>query len=407
MIKYLNQLFKYIKLFYECKIIFQNPTKKDFLVFDNESYDQIKNLISRYDQEILVTRKENLNKIYFSFRILLLTIIHYKGNLFSSYITSLIILSKPKIVFTFIDNSFKFSEIAKSFKKINKKIKFIALQNGARYEPLEYEYLYNKGFSKKNDNTNFYLPKLLSFGLYEKELYKKKNINAKSILPVGNIRLESYINYKKNKKPFKKKKQICLLSEHNNWNKNVALNSKDFTKNYFKLFNFTLRYALDKKIKIIVCSKRIGLNKKNDFTSPFYEENKAFDDFIDSKYKKFFKKNLTKRSRDKFQTYKNMDQSEIVIGTMSTLLRENLVLKNKVFACNTSNQKIYNFPLREFFFADINTYSHFEKKLNSLLKMPQKKYFSKISKKIDYLMENKKSTTAKIQKILDSELKNS
>lgn len=174
MIKYLNQLFKYIKLFYECKIIFQNPTKKDFLVFDNESYDQIKNLISRYDQEILVTRKENLNKIYFSFRILLLTIIHYKGNLFSSYITSLIILSKPKIVFTFIDNSFKFSEIAKSFKKINKKIKFIALQNGARYEPLEYEYLYNKGFSKKNDNTNFYLPKLLSFGLYEKELYKKK-----------------------------------------------------------------------------------------------------------------------------------------------------------------------------------------------------------------------------------------
>ena len=75
MIKYLNQLFKYIKLFYECKIIFQNPTKKDFLVFDNESYDQIKNLISRYDQEILVTRKENLNKIYFSFRILLLTII--------------------------------------------------------------------------------------------------------------------------------------------------------------------------------------------------------------------------------------------------------------------------------------------------------------------------------------------
>ena len=102
-----------------------------------------------------------------------------------------------------------------------------------------------------------------------------------------------------------------------------------------------------------------------------------------------------------------MDQSEIVIGTMSTLLRENLVLKNKVFACNTSNQKIYNFPLREFFFADINTYSLFEKKLNSLLKMPQKKYFSKISKKIDYLMENKKSTTAKIQKILDSELKNS
>ena len=38
-----------------------------------------------------------------------------------------------------------------------------------------------------------------------------------------------------------------------------------------------------------------------------------------------------------------MDQSEIVIGTMSTMLRENLVLKNKILAANLTGQKNLQF----------------------------------------------------------------
>ena len=392
--------------FFKCEKVYQNPIKKDLLVFDDESYSQIKKLVKKYDHEVLVVRKENLNKVYISLKIIFLTFFYYRGNIFSSYLISLIILSKPKIVFTFIDNSFKFSEIAKVFKKINKKIKFIALQNGARYEPLEYKYLYNKGFSINNNNNKFYLPLLFSFGSYEIDLFKKNKINARNVFPVGNIRLESYILYKKYKRiNLKKKRQICLLSEHNNWLKDVELHNKNFTKNFYKLFNFTLRYALEEKINIIICSKRYGVENKNDFTSLYHNEKKAFEEFVDNKYKTFFKKNLIKRSRDKYQTYKNMDESQIVVGTMSGMLREALVLKNKIFACNTSKKNIYDFPLKEFFSSSSLNYSSFKKRMTFLLTMPKKVYFDKIGKKINYLTENKKSITEEIQLILDKELK--
>jgi len=406
MIKYSKLLFKYINFLLKCKLIYKNPSKKDLLIFDDESYPQIRNLTKRYDHEVLIVRKDNLKKIYFSFKILFLTILNYKGNLFTSYIVSLIILHKPKVVFTFIDNSFKFSEIARIFSNKNKNIKFIALQNGARYEPLEYQYLYKNNFLKINKNKNFYIPTFLSFGSYEKDLYKKNKINAANVVPVGNIRVDSYLSYKRNKKILKKKKQICLLSEHNNWNKDVALNNKNFIKNYYKLYNFTLKYAFEKNMKIIICSKRFGFNKKNDFSSPYYKEKKAFENLIDPKYKKFFKKNNIKRSKDKFQTYKNMEQSEIVVGNMSTLLRESLVLRKKIFSCNTSSKNIYNFPLNDFFYANLNSYILFKKKMNFLLNMPKNIYFKKIGKKIDYLMNHKKSPTDSIQKFLDNELKN-
>ena len=84
--------------------------------------------------------------------------------------------------------------------------------------------------------------------------------------------------------------------------------------------------------------------------TPYYEEIQSYENFVNNEYKKFFKKNLIKRNiNDRFQTYKNMEKSEITIGTMSTLLRENLFLKIRNFACNTSKINIYDFPIRLFF----------------------------------------------------------
>ena len=195
------------------------------------------------------------------------------------------------------------------------------------------------------------------------------------------------------------------MSEHDNWHKEVELKNKSFTKNFYKVFNFTLRYALEEKIKIIICSKRYGVENKNDFSSLYYKEKKAYEDYVDDQYKIFFRKNLVKRNRDKFQTYKYMDESSIVVGSMSTLLRENLVLKNKIFACNTSKNNIYDFPIKEFFTANNINYVTFKKKMSSLLNMSKNDFYNKIDHKINYLMVNQKSTIKLIQSILDSELR--
>ena len=101
------------------------------------------------------------------------------------------------------------------------------MQNGARYEPLENEYLFNSRINNDNLNFSLNLPIFFSFGLYEKDLFKKKKITFKEILQTGNLRLENYLIYKdKSHLKFKKKKQICFLSEHNNWNKKIELLDK-------------------------------------------------------------------------------------------------------------------------------------------------------------------------------------
>ena len=91
----------------------------------------------------------------------------------------------PKLVITYIDNSYKFSEVALRYNKINKNIKFVAIQNGARYEILENDYLFRKKIRKENYNKKFFIPVLFSLGNYEREIYKKLNINVSKNIPIG------------------------------------------------------------------------------------------------------------------------------------------------------------------------------------------------------------------------------
>ena len=96
---------------------------------------------------------------------------------------------KPKVVFTFIDNSFKFSEFALLRKN---KHKFIALQNGARYEHKILKILYDKKIINKK--KNFFIPNYLCFGTNEIEDYKKHDQNIKKFTRVGSLKLSNFLS---------------------------------------------------------------------------------------------------------------------------------------------------------------------------------------------------------------------
>ncbi|MFL2887588.1 MAG: hypothetical protein ACJZ3C_01225 [Pelagibacteraceae bacterium] len=144
---------------------------------------------------------QNINKIYVTAGLIFNVFKNYKGNLLTAYIISLIQIIKPKVVFTYIDNSYKFSEVARS---LSKKIKFVALQNGARHEIKENDYMFKKKLIKRNLNNFFFIPYLLCFGKSEISLYKKCNIKVKKFKTVGYIRLENYLNYYQKKLKRKK-----------------------------------------------------------------------------------------------------------------------------------------------------------------------------------------------------------
>ena len=53
-----------LKLFLKAKFIFKNPTKHELVVFDDETFADLKNFIHNYNFFILQSRIENINKIF-------------------------------------------------------------------------------------------------------------------------------------------------------------------------------------------------------------------------------------------------------------------------------------------------------------------------------------------------------
>ena len=109
----LKRLNSALKTLLNSKIVFQSPKKNKLLIFDDTSLDELEHVLKGISYFVLVTRIDNIKKIYLNFKVIFLTIKNFKGNLLSAYLMSLIEIVNPKVVFTFIDNSYKFSYFAR------------------------------------------------------------------------------------------------------------------------------------------------------------------------------------------------------------------------------------------------------------------------------------------------------
>ena len=59
----MRRYFSILKLFLKAKFIFKNPTKHELVIFDDESFADLKNFIHNYNFFILQSRIESINKI--------------------------------------------------------------------------------------------------------------------------------------------------------------------------------------------------------------------------------------------------------------------------------------------------------------------------------------------------------
>ena len=125
-----NKLFKFVKLLLKSKAFFKVQNKKNLVIFDDTSLETLKRyLLKDYDYFVIQNRVESINEFYLSPKILFITLKNYilyfskKIKIQDIYFLSFIEVLNPKVVFTFIDNSFQFSTIAKYTK--NKNIKSI------------------------------------------------------------------------------------------------------------------------------------------------------------------------------------------------------------------------------------------------------------------------------------------
>jgi len=390
----MKRIFLIIKLIFRSKIFFREPKTSKLVIFDDESTIDINNLIKKFDHFMMPNRIHHINKIYLSFKLIKLFIKNYKGNIMTSYLVSLLEVIKPKAVVTFIDNSEKFSDLAK---ELSNKIKFVAIQNAYRFEIIENDYLYKIKKNKFNVNKYFYIPNLLCFGQHDIDLYKKYKIKVKKFISIGSLRLSNALEYiKKNKIKLKKSRyDVCVISDtasrghFQNFARDDESSGAYFDQGMAHTAKYAIRFCMKNNKKFIFAMKSKRENKINQKKElNFYKKYLSEPEF------RFLIANTTKDNAGKFISYIKMFESKVAISTISTMLGENLALGNKVFACNLTKLSALDFPNGGICSIKNCNYEKFEKKLLYILSINKKKYISKLSKDKNYIINyNKKIST--------------
>lgn len=347
-----------INILLNSKIIFEEPKKKKIIIFDKYSEPVIKKIIKPRSFFTLATRPKHFENIYISKKIIFYLIRNFfKQSIKVNYLTILIKIVDPKIIVTLIDQSLDFYIIAKIFDKKN--ISFIALQNSYR------DQFYLKDLFIHND----YSQKYYSFG--ENEIknirrYSKKNPTLKSI---GSARAAVANKYLKNKNfNFNSKIDICLVSEFS-WEQD-KVTEKELTtqvQNLYKIASYCKKFSIEHNKKIIILGR---------YTTPF--DKKIEVEF----YKPFLgEKNLYLKfpNRSKFENYNIMKNSNLILGTSSTMLLETFAFKKKFLICEWGDVKQSQMKVNGICKLKLEDYNHFESRILNLLKINYTNFRSKIN----------------------------
>jgi surface carbohydrate biosynthesis protein len=392
--KYLTFILRFI---FKVKIIFKDPKKYQLVIFDNSSIEELEAVLKNRKYFILESRIDKISKVYISLNIIKLCIKNYKNKIWTAYLVSLLDIIQPKVVFTFIDNSLKFSEIAKlRYNKIN----FVALQNGARYEHKEHAYLYKKKIINYNYNSKFFIPYLLCYGKHEINEFKKYNIKVINFSAVGSLRVSNFLSYKKKKIKFFFN-DICLISDAYAWDRAFDCFNSNLEKGIINLVKFVIRFCKQYNLKLTLALRsyktdEMNLNKELDFYKKYLTQ---------TEYSFLFESFFYREEKNRFRTYELMKDSKVVIGSISTTLRENLIMNGKTLACNFTPTEIFDFPIKGLCFIKNCNYRSFEERLLKIINISKEEYFSQINRNYAINYDKNISTAEKVNNKLDLFLK--
>lgn len=363
----LKKIFEILKIIFLLKFDFFLPSKKKFLLFD----DNHKNYILKYlDQEnlnVLHIRKEKIN-----LPVVLLNFLKLKFT-FRDYIEKFIDLAEPKYIITFSDNSESFFLLKK--RERSKKIliqnswknkfndPFLNIQNKKYHS--DYSFVFNEKIG--NIYTKLLSCKSIVIGSFKSNCYKLNDEKKK--YPI--LFISSFRNIKPSK---------LLVNE---------ISYSDYDLTHKKAIKEIAYFANQKKIKLYIYG--------NDLFAPLVEEN----------YFKELKLNCDWEfiKNDRPKTYNIIDRSTFVVGTHSTALYEAIGRGQKifVFSKNFDNEKLnthmfgwpYDFGKEGFFW--INNFLNrdlIQQKIEKVFNLNQIDWDNKIDeikKKVMNFDDNNKS----------------
>ena len=373
----LFKLFKHI-IQKRIKIKFNKLQNINILVFDGVSNPDLEFLLEEFDFIVLENRFERIKEINLSpktiFKLMenFLKLILKRKNVSLSnlYFYTIIKLIKPKVVITSIDNSLQFHQLAKL---LHNEIVFFAIQNANRLDYLNNEYNMKNNLSNIDYNSQLFIPNFFCFGDIEEKLAKKLNLKIKNFFKYGSIRSANFFCYAKKEKLNLSKNlyDICLISEL------VFGFNKKYRKNYIEeglgiVASYTIKFAIEKNLKLIFASKYPGGNRWHNEELEFYKKYLSKEEF------NYLIGNLNK-NKNKFSSYFAIFQSNVAVGCQSTLLRDKIGLREKILSCNLTDYKNYNFPIDGICTINNCNYDEFSSRLNKILEIDSHNYFKNLN----------------------------
>ena len=375
-------------LLFQIKIKFKLPKKIDIFVFDREDLLSIDPILKIFKNKILIDgRFSSTKKIYLNLAIIKEIKKNYQGDLSTAYYSSLINLIKPKLILTFVDNSWMFSKLTKKFYK---KFHFLAIQNAVRYEIKINNNLYKKKIEKTNLNKNFFYDNFLTFGKYEIDHYRNNNIFIRDAQDIGSLRLANAINNLKTKKRKIKKNKydICIISDAFIVGTDNRFGLSGLEKGQIKYIKSIIKIIKKHNLNFIFCFKR--------FQNRINKEMLFYETYLTKEELEFIKNNSTDRLDNKYNSsYQKMLESKLTVSLWSSMLRENIALGRKSLSINYSGKEVSSFPIKGICAIKNPNYNTLENRVLKLVNMSEKKYIKLLNKKDKYLINNDISMTKK------------
>jgi len=265
-----------------------------------------------------------------------------------AYGAALVRAVHPKIVVTFIDNSRLFQRVARLLKARGPR--FLAIQNGVRMLARD-----NPPGSPQIFHSEF-----ACFGGHDVAQYRAHGACVEKFYPIGSLR-DSLYRAGRGTAAVAKRYDLCLISQikpqhykaHPRTMRSLAL-----------LAAHTRRYCEMHGTSVCVAARRHPEHNAQlfEWEQTWFREHLG--DWVD----------VIPNDPGEYTSYSLVDQSRVSLALHTTLLYEGFGRGNRVLSCNFTGDPLYSFPAGSPWALDSADYETFEKRLGSLLTMPDETY---------------------------------
>jgi surface carbohydrate biosynthesis protein len=362
--------------------------KSNVVVFDREGSEVLGKFVLRDIPHFVLCSRQEL--IYFNPRVVIfflknvLRLYHDPlslGTLHRIYLLSCIEILAPKIILTFIDNSYDFQWIARHYSNG----KCYAVQNGMRLSINLTKWLP----AAPHPASKIYLPNFLCFGNFEKDMYRYYGHEIDRFHPVGSLRGGYYLNRLRSRR-INQRFDICLISE---WDPGLQDNPifPEIGQSIVISDNYVSRYAKMYDVKICIATRSPD-GREIEYFSQIFGERAV----------------IIKNDRETMSTYRAIDESNVSVTAFSTAGVEAFGWGKKILFCNFTGHKDYALPVPDICSIDKPDFETFCAKINFLLSIDPSKFMASAGKSARYMMNYNEAVPAHLylQRIVHDEIDN-